>query len=296
MNRVLFKISYGTIWLITLLPLPVLYIISDILYIFAYYIIRYRKKVVFTNLKNAFPLKTKKEIIKIAKGYYLHLCDSLFIETVAMIHMNKEEFKKRYVFKNIEVLEDLYNKGKSICAVFGHYGNWDWSTTLPLYTKYNVYGIYMPIKNPQIDVLVNKLRSKFGAKMIHKQSAARAILNLSQTNEKFITYFIGDQTPSKHEIHYWTKFLNQDTAVFLGTEKIAKKTNQAVVYFDIKKIKRGYYEVEFIKLFENPKETKDFKITESHLRYLEKKIIEKPEFWLWSHRRWKHKKPETEKH
>ncbi len=289
MNKILFKIVYSIIWLITLLPINLLYKLSDVMYFLAYYVVGYRKKVVITNLKNAFPLKDNKEIKQITKAFYAHLCDNL-LETALMINMPAKEYAKRFVFKNLEVLDDLYKKGKSVCAVFGHYGNWDWTSALNMYTKYQVYAIYMPIKNKNIDNLVNKLRGKFGMKLIHKQYAARTILNLSESKELFIAYFIGDQTPSKHEISYWTKFLNQDTPVFLGTEKIARKTNQAVVYFDITKVKRGYYEIEFIKLFENSSETKEYEITESHLRYLEKRIIEKPEYWLWSHRRWKYKK------
>ena len=291
MNRFLFKIVYSIIWLITLFPLPVLYQISNILYFLAYYVVGYRKKVVVSNLKNAFPLKSNTEIKKITKSFYLHLCDNL-IETAAMIHMPKKSFDKRFIFKNVDVINELYDKGKSICAVFGHYGNWDWYALLQFYVKHQVYAIYMPIKNKNIDKLVNNLRSKFGVKMIHKAYAAKKILDMHNSGELFITFFISDQTPSKREISYWTTFLNQDTAVFLGAEKIARKTNQAVVFFDIIKKKRGYYEIEFLKLFENSKDTRQYEITKAHLKCLEKRIIEKPEYWLWSHRRWKYKKTE----
>lgn len=289
MNKILFKIIYPLIWLLTLLPLPILYLLSDVFYFITFYIAKYRKKVVISNLKNSFPEKSDKEINKITKRFYAHLCDNL-LETMALINMSEKEIKKRFLYKNIEVLDDLYSKNKSVCAVFGHYANWDWMASLPLHTKYKVYSIYMPIKNRQIDKLTNNLRSKYGLTMIHKQYSVRTILDLHKSNELFLTYFIGDQTPSRREINYWTTFLNQDTAVFLGTERIAKKTNQAVVYFDIKRIKRGYYEIELINLYENPKETVDYEITEKHLRILENRITENPEYWLWSHKRWKHKK------
>lgn len=292
MNNILFKITYTFIWLFALLPFRILYIFSDITYLMIFYIIGYRKKVVFENLRNSFPEKTEAEIKKIAKGFYSHLCDNL-IETIALIHMNEKSINKRMKYENIEILNNLYDKDKNVIVTFGHYCTWDWTNNLPLHCKHSLYSIYMPIKNKKIDKLVNDLRIKFGFKMLHKQYAVKQILNLCRTNEKFITIFIGDQTPSRGEINYWTKFLNQDTAVFLGTERIAKKTDQAVVFFDIDKVKRGYYKTNIILLFENPKETAEYEITEAHLRFLEKKIINKPEYWLWSHRRWKFKKNEN---
>lgn len=284
-----YPVFYGIIWILTLLPFKVLYIISDFLSFITYYLIRYRKKVTLTNLKKSFPEKSSTEINKIAKKFYRHLFD-LFLESFKLLQMNEEQILKRFDYKNPEVLDELYSKNKSIITVFGHYGNWEWLASLPLVTKYKVLAIYKPLANSSFDNFFIRLRGKFGIETVTIQQALRKILNFQQNKELTITFFLGDQRPMGRYIKYWTTFLNQDTPILLGVEKISKQTDQAVVFIDIQKKKRGFYEIVFIKLFENPKETEEFEITEKHIRILEKIIINRPELWLWSHRRWKHKK------
>lgn len=284
-----YPVFYGIIWILTLLPFKVLYIISDFLSFITYYLIRYRKKVTLTNLKKSFPEKSSTEINKIAKKFYRHLFD-LFLESFKLLQMNEEQILKRFDYKNPEVLDELYSKNKSIITVFGHYGNWEWLASLPLVTKYKVLAIYKPLANSSFDNFFIRLRGKFGIETVTIQQALRKILNFQQNKELTITFFLGDQRPMGRYIKYWTTFLNQDTPILLGVEKISKQTDQAVVFIDIQKKKRGFYEIVFIKLFENPKETEEFEITEKHIRILEKIIINRPELWLWSHRRWKHEK------
>lgn len=284
-----YPVFYGIIWILTLLPFKVLYIISDFLSFITYYLIPYRKKVTLTNLKKSFPEKSSTEINKIAKKFYRHLFD-LFLESFKLLQMNEEQILKRFDYKNPEVLDELYSKNKSIITVFGHYGNWEWLASLPLVTKYKVLAIYKPLANSSFDNFFIRLRGKFGIETVTIQQALRKILNFQQNKELTITFFLGDQRPMGRYIKYWTTFLNQDTPILLGVEKISKQTDQAVVFIDIQKKKRGFYEIVFIKLFENPKETEEFEITEKHIRILEKIIINRPELWLWSHRRWKHKK------
>lgn len=284
-----YPVFYGIIWILTLLPFKVLYIISDFLSFITYYLIPYRKKVTLTNLKKSFPEKSSTEINKIAKKFYRHLFD-LFLESFKLLQMNEEQILKRFDYKNPEVLDELYSKNKSIITVFGHYGNWEWLASLPLVTKYKVLAIYKPLANSSFDKFFIRLRGKFGIETVTIQQALRKILNFQQNKELTITFFLGDQRPMGRYIKYWTTFLNQDTPILLGVEKISKQTDQAVVFIDIQKKKRGFYEIVFIKLFENPKETEEFEITEKHIRILEKIIINRPELWLWSHRRWKHKK------
>lgn len=284
-----YPVFYGIIWILTLLPFKVLYIISDFLSFITYHLIPYRKKVTLTNLKKSFPEKSSTEINKIAKKFYRHLFD-LFLESFKLLQMNEEQILKRFDYKNPEVLDELYSKNKSIITVFGHYGNWEWLASLPLVTKYKVLAIYKPLANSSFDKFFIRLRGKFGIETVTIQQALRKILNFQQNKELTITFFLGDQRPMGRYIKYWTTFLNQDTPILLGVEKISKQTDQAVVFIDIQKKKRGFYEIVFIKLFENPKETEEFEITEKHIRILEKIIINRPELWLWSHRRWKHKK------
>jgi KDO2-lipid IV(A) lauroyltransferase len=289
MSDIGYYIFFGICWFITLLPLRVLYIFSDFLYFIAFYIIAYRKKVTLINLKKSFPEKSPAEIKKIAKKFYSFLFDQ-FLESFKLLQMNDKQILKRFNYQNTEVLDELYSKGKSIIAVFGHYGNWEWLASLPLITKYKVLAIYKPLANTIFDKFFIQLREKFGIITVSIHQTLRKILEYEQKKEFTITFFLGDQRPMRRYIKYWTTFLNQDTPVLLGVEKISKQTNQAVIFINIQKKKRGYYEITFNKLFENPRETEKYEITERHIRFLEKIIINRPEFWLWSHRRWKHEK------
>ena len=287
MYRLFYYIIYGFLWMLSLLPFRILYIISDALYIVAYYVLGYRKTVVVSNLKNAFPEKSNQEIRFIAKQFYKHLCNVIF-ETIALLTMSEQTMKRRVTYRNIEIFDDLYKKDKHVCVITGHYGNWEWICSSPLWLQHKSVTLYQPLKNKHFDKLMSKLRTKFGAEIIPKREGVKRILQLHKQETLTASLFIGDQTPMKHEIQYWTTFLNQDTPVYLGIEKIARKSNQAVVFLSPKKIKRGYYEIEIIKISENGKETKPYEITEAHVNLLEKTIRSKPEYWLWSHRRWKH--------
>jgi len=264
MSAVSYYILYPIIWLVTFLPLRVLFVLSDFLYFLAFYIIGYRKKVVYTNLRNAFPDKPKDEIERIAKAFYRHFADQI-IETLKALHVSRDVMKKRFILANPDVLKTLHAENKSIIAVFGHYGNWEWLLTLPLYTEYKILAIHKPLSNKYFSDLVNRLRGKYGVEMITMKQSYRIIMEHHKRNELIITYFLGDQTPMRSEINYWTKFLNQDTPVYLGAEKIAQKTCQAVVFFNIQKVKRGYYELEVINLADDPEKTGEYEITEKHV-------------------------------
>jgi len=287
----MYLVFYRILWLFSLLPFKVLYIISDGFYFLAYHIIQYRKKVVMNNLKKAFPEKNEDELKRISKAFYHHLCD-LVIEIIALVSIKKETIMKRFRYENPELLDELYDKGKSVCMVTGHYGNWEWMTSFHLIQKHSCKAIYKKLKNKLVDRLLIDLREKFGAETVEKKEATRFMLNAHNHHELHATLFLGDQKPGKKDSRYWTKFLNQDTSVFLGVEKIARKTNQPVVFIHYIKEKRGYYTCRYIKLFDNSSKTKPYEITEAHIQTLERIIREKPEYWLWSHRRWKHKKPE----
>jgi KDO2-lipid IV(A) lauroyltransferase len=281
-----YYIFYGINWIITLLPLPVLYIFSDFLYFLLYYFPSYRKKVVAKNLKNSFPEKTEEELKFIEK----HLAD-LFIETLKLSHMSKSQLMRRFTVSNIGIIDKLLEDKRDTVAVFGHYNNWEWFTSLPLYTKYKAVSIYKPLQNKFFDRFLNDLRSKNGMVLTPMSNIIREIINNKKNNINTISAFVSDQTPVKTEIKYWTTFLNQDTPVYMGTEKVASKYDMAIVFFHIQKIKRGYYNLNIELLFDHTAGLPDHLITETHVRRLEEIIVEKPEYWIWSHRRWKHKKP-----
>jgi KDO2-lipid IV(A) lauroyltransferase len=285
-----YYIFYGINWIITLLPLPVLYIFSDFLYFLLYYFPSYRKKVVAKNLKNSFPEKTEEELKFIEKKFYKHLAD-LFIETLKLSHMSKSQLMRRFTVSNIGIIDKLLEDKRDTVAVFGHYNNWEWFTSLPLYTKYKAVSIYKPLQNKFFDRFLNDLRSKNGMVLTPMSNIIREIINNKKNNINTISAFVSDQTPVKTEIKYWTTFLNQDTPVYMGTEKVASKYDMAIVFFHIQKIKRGYYNLNIELLFDHTAGLPDHLITETHVRRLEEIIVEKPEYWIWSHRRWKHKKP-----
>jgi Kdo2-lipid IVA lauroyltransferase/acyltransferase len=286
MNKLPFHAVYYTIRLTGLLPLRVLYIFSDFTYYLVYYVFRYRKAVVFENLRNSFPEKSGEEIRALAKRYYRHLCD-LFAETIHQPGMGENEIRNRVKFKNPEIIDKYFNEGRHIAAVMGHYNNWEWMCGFPLITGYKCITIYRQLKNRIFDKLMYDMRSRFGAELVPMKMAIRKIYEYDKLGAPTITAFIADQTPPREKSLFWLKFLNQDTSVYLGPARLARKMNMAVVFFKMKKVKRGYYELDFIPLFENTSDSDENEITLAHVSELEKQIRCQPEFWLWSHRRWK---------
>ncbi len=287
MSFIGFIILYPIIWFISLLPFRILQLISKGLYYPVYYLVRYRRKVVRENLRNSFPEKSPEEIIKIEKKFYKYFC-RLITEIIKLITISNDELKKHVKYKNVEVLHELYEKGKHCVVITAHYGNWEWIEGVTSYTKYNAMCLYKPLSNKYIDKLFLKVREKSGADVIPMNGAIRAILKYKKEGTLTLSCFISDQSPMQSHIQYWTTFLNQNTPVFLGPEKIARQTGQAVIYLNIMPKKFGYYEIEVTKLFEDVSQVDEKIITEAHVRLLEKIIKKQPEYWLWTHRRWKH--------
>jgi len=277
------------IYLISILPFPLLYLISDGFYVLLYYVIGYRKKIVLANLRNSFPDKSDKEIKRLCKDFYHYLCD-LFLETFKTLTISKKAMLKHCYFspQAKAVFDKVADEKKSIVLVMGHLGNWEWAgNTFSLQCKQQLYVIYHPLQNKQFNKLIIDMRTRFGTKLIVMKDTFREMV--AKRSEVNATAFIADQTPLPDGA-YWTTFLNQDTPVFKGTEKIAQKLKYPIVYACIKRVKRGQYEIFAEMLCENPAGTKEDEISEMHTRRLEKDIIAQPEVWLWSHRRWKHKR------
>ncbi len=295
MDKILYNIIYAGAWLRAIFPLEFLYVIADVIYYPLYYIIRYRRKLVRKNLTNAFPDKAVKEIIRIEKQFYRHFCDYLF-ETVKLLHISDAEMKRRFVFKNIELLESLMKDGNSCLMMLGHYGNWEWVTSITLwYQDENaVIGqIYRPLKNKAFDRFFFNLRKRFHSLGITKNDTLREIVKIRKSKKKILMGFISDQKPSASHIYYWTPFLNQDTPMLTGTERIACQTGFSVVYLDVTKKQRGYYEGEIKLITADPKSTTAFEITEKYTRMLEETILRQPAYWLWTHNRWKYKREQS---
>jgi KDO2-lipid IV(A) lauroyltransferase len=272
--------------LFALLPLRVLFFFADGLYIILFYVVRYRRNIVKDNLSHAFPQKSEKERHKIEKGFYRHFAD-MTVESLKMIHMSPEQLGKRIPVINPEILDKYRESGKSIVAVGAHYGNWEWTLGIVQRLNYKTIGVYKPLNNPRFDGYVNKMRSKFGTQLVSMREVIRVILKYNHQNIPTFNVFIADQSPVWEEVQYWIPFLNQQTAVYLGPEKIARQFDMVVVFGKVNKTARGRYSVELIPLEENPLKSAEFEITKKIFGVLEEQIKSRPEYWLWSHRRWK---------
>lgn len=283
-----FYIVYVFLWLLTLLPLRLIYMLSDLLFLIIYYVSGYRRKVVFDNLRNAFPEKSETEIRKVAGRFYRHFCDFL-LESVKTMHMSKKQVNERFRFENPEIFLDYFNRGRSVVLVSGHYGNWEWMVDFPSHVPYKVLAIYKPLADPKFDRLIRRIRESYaqGSEMVAMDDVYRRIIKSEREGQKIMTWFLGDQTPPR-SYPLWLTFMNREAPFYSGPEKIARKFGHVVVFMDILKTARGRYKVKFTPLFEEPEKTAPEEITKAHVKALEKTIREKPEFWLWSHRRWKH--------
>lgn len=283
------KILYYILVLpISLLPLPILYLFSDILYLIIYKCIGYRKAVVFTNLKKSFPEKSEKEIIQIKTDFFKHFFD-LIVEIIKMISAGKSFLNKRVTITNAELINNYAEKKQTIILVFGHFNNWEWvGQKLSISAKQKVVGIYKPLNNTSFDSLLKKARTKFGAIAVSMEESMRYILNTK--TETQIIGIIADQNPVVNPTTKWHPFFGREVPVFMGAEKIAKKMDYPLVFCDMQKIGSGEYTITFEHLVENPKETLEGEITKRYFERLEKQISQIPSQWLWSHKRWKHKR------
>ncbi len=287
MQALTFYLLLPFIYLLSVLPFWIMYRISDFMYFILYYIIRYRREVVYKNLRKSFPEKSDEDLIKLSKKFYAYLCD-LTLEALKKLTMTEAQTLKHIKFKDTTVLDKLYAENKSIILLMGHYGNWEWAgSAFTLQSKYQLYVIYQPLSNKHFENLMVKTRTMFGTKLIKVNATLRDMIALKNTMTA--TAFIADQTPPP-ESAYWTSFLNQETPVFTGAEKIGKKLDFPIVFINIDRIRRGYYEITAELLVEHPKETAENEISELFIQRLEQEIHRKPEIWLWSHKRWKHKR------
>ena len=294
--NITYHIVYSVCWLVSLLPLWALYRVSDGLYYLLYHLVRYRRPLVRKNLTDSFPDKTEAEIIKIEKEFYSWLCD-YFVETLKLFTVSKAEISRRMTFKGVDAVRRAVDNGQSCALYLGHYCNWEWVTSFPLTIgdKAICGQIYHVLENPSFDRLFLRLRERMGAVCIPMAETLRHIARYRHEGKPVIIGFIADQVPFWNNIHYWTDFLNHDTPVLTGTERIVHKAGFAAFYVDMRRTRRGYYSAEFIPLTYSPAELKEFELTEMYFRLLEKTILRQPPYWLWTHNRWKRTREEWEK-
>ncbi|WP_308992843.1 lysophospholipid acyltransferase family protein [Mariniflexile litorale] len=289
MQLLAYILIYPILWLVSILPFRLLYLVSDGIFILLYYIIGYRKKIVYSNLQLVFPNKSEKEIILIQKKFYKHLCD-MFLEMAKTMAISETELKKRFVLLNPEEFQRLESLNKSILLMYGHYASWEWSLVLQTYTKFKGFGVYKKLANIHFDKLVRDIRSKYNTQLISTKETISVINQSEAEGNKSITAFLSDQSPRLTKEVYWGTFMGIETPCFTGAERLAKKLDLTIAYLKVNKVKRGYYEAEIITLAENPKDYKDFELTDIFLHEVEKQIYKAPEYYFWTHKRWKHKK------
>lgn len=279
---------YGVLIPISYLPYPVLYLLSDGLYVVIYKMVGYRKKVVVQNIANSFPQKSTEQHIQIVKAFYRHLCD-LVVESIKVFTISEKQVQERFKVVNPEYINRFFDQGQSVILAGGHYNNWElFAVAIDAAIKHKAVALYKPLSNAFFDEKMRSSRGKYGLEMISTKASREEF----EKKDALRVIILGiDQFPGRSTSCYWSTFLNQDTAMIFGMEKYSKEYDYPVLYGCINKIKRGYYTFEFTAAIENPKSTHYGEITKKINGLLEKDIIAKPEYWLWSHKRWKHQRP-----
>ncbi|MDD2382091.1 MAG: lysophospholipid acyltransferase family protein [Mariniphaga sp.] len=272
------------------IPFTGIYFLADFFYFLVYYIIGYRKKVVQENLRHSFPEKTEHEIKKISTCFYRHFSD-LTLEIIKMPGINEKTFRKRMAVKNPELVNRFFEQGKSVVVLTMHYNNWEWASIFPLFIQHQVLGVYKPLHNLDFDAYLNQVRRRFGAIMIPNSLVLRKIFHYHQKQEPVFIWLAGDQTPP-HFHKFWMMFMNQETMFYPGPAAISRRFNYPVIFQKTLKIKRGFYETTFEVLVDNPKDLSEEYIMNVYIQKMEETIREHPEYYLWSHKRWKNKRPE----
>ncbi|MDY8138941.1 lysophospholipid acyltransferase family protein [Aquimarina sp. 2201CG5-10] len=286
MQLLIYRLVYPILWGISKLPWRIFYLFSSGIYLFVYHIVGYRKRIVTENLILVFPEKSKSEISRIRKVFYQHMCD-MFLEMIKTMSISEKELSKRFKILNPEILKSLEVKKKSVIVLIAHYASYEWSIAVQFLGSYPIVGVYKKIANKHFDQLIHRIRRRFDARLISKHNTIREITR-DKIQGKLCAYgLVTDQSPRLKGASYWTDFMGIKVPAYPGGEKIAKRLDMPVVYLKVEKVKRGHYEAEFIPITETPKDCDDYYITKKYLRLLEKQIYNKPEYYLWTHKRWK---------
>lgn len=298
MKEFLYNIIYGIFYLVSKLPYRALYVISDIANLVLYHIVRYRRDIVRRNITSAFPEKSLEECISIERGFYKWFCD-YFVETVKLMSVSRQELLSRIEFRGIDKIEECFDRGQTCAGILGHYGNWELLSATGLVIKKHpeaVIGlIYHPLRSQLFDRLFINMRQSMGGVCVPKKDILRYLVSFRSQNLMNLFGYIADQAPRYRNIHLWLQFLNHDTPVFTGAERIMRKMNNAVFYIDVERPERGKYIYTFKLMTDKPGEMPEFEITKKFFVMLEQTIRHEPRFYLWSHNRWKRTREEFDK-
>jgi KDO2-lipid IV(A) lauroyltransferase len=279
---------YPILWFVSILPFRLLYAVSDLLYILMYHIFRYRKQTVQDNLRLVFPEKSDLEIKTITKKFFHHFCD-MILESIKSMNISLKSMKARYTFKNLDIIKDFEKQNKSIVLMCAHYGSWEWIFILQTYTSHRGYGIYKRLQNKYFDRLIKSIRARYNSYLITTKETFKVLEEAKKNGILSMNGFASDQSPKKNKAYHWNEFMGIKVPVHTGAEMLAKKLDMPIVFFAVERKKRGYYEATFQTLAENPTDFKDYEITDKFLKLVETQIHEAPEYYLWTHKRWKHR-------
>ena len=296
--NILYHLAFAFWYACSLLPLRFLYVVSDMLYYPLYYVVRYRRRVVRKNLTESFPEKTTAEIIRIEKQFYAFFCDYV-VETLKQFSMSEKQMRRRMTFSGTDdIIRDMEREGKHFTFIYlGHYCNWEWIASMPYwFPEKTLCGqIYHPLYNKAFDRLFLKLRSQYGAICIPMKETLRKIIEMRRQGEQVVIGFISDQAPKWNSIHHFTPFLHHETPVFIGTEKIGRKMDAVIYFAEVTRPRRGYYHCHLYRMVDDIGAVSEYEVTDIYMQHLEQMIRREPQFWLWSHNRWKRTKAEWER-
>lgn len=293
MQLLIFLIAYPILWTISILPFRLFYWFSDFVFFIVFHVLRYRRKVVQENLSLTLPHLSVNERAVIEKKFYSHMCD-IFLEMIKTITISEKEIRKRFVFTNMDLFNEMAKDNKSIILMLAHYASWEWMVSISLYTKLKGIGVYTKIQNPYFDRLIKRIRSKFNGELITTKDTIKTVVENASKNIQCVYGFVSDQSPMLQKSYYWDNFMGVEVPIHTGAEMLAKRCDLNVLFVKIEKVKRGHYEATFVKLADHPKEHPDYEISSMFLREAEKQILEAPEFYLWTHKRWKHRNKKHE--
>ena len=295
--NIVYHLVFAFWYVCSLLPFRVLYALSDALFYPLYYVVRYRRRVVRRNLVESFPEKTEEEIVHIEKQFYSFFCDYI-VETLKQLSLSEKEIRRRMTFSGTDdLIRDMERDDKHYTFIYlGHYCNWEWIASMPYwFPKGTVCGqIYHPLYNKAFDRLFLEMRSRYGAQCIPMKETLRKILEMRRRSNHVVVGFISDQAPKWNSIHHFTPFLHHDTPVFIGTEKLGRKLDAVIYFADVTRPHRGYYHCHLYRMVDDVEAVPEYQVTDVYMQHLEQMIRRAPQYWLWSHNRWKRTRAEWE--
>ena len=289
MQLLAYILIYPVLWCISMLPFNIFYKLSDLICFFVYHVFGYRKTTVRKNLRLALPHLSDAERLQIEKKFFTHMCD-MFLEMIKTMTISDKEITKRFTFTNIELLQEYESKGKSVILLCAHYASWEWLVVMAKYTKFRSIAIYKKIGNKYFDKMVRDIRSRLNAELVESKKSIDIIEYNARHGIKAFYGFASDQSPQLTKAKYWDNFMGHNVPVYTGAEMLAKRHDMNMLFVKVRKVKRGYYQATILPLVDSPAEIPDYQITSMYLREVEKQILEAPEYYFWTHKRWKHRR------